>query len=92
VPCPHELVRVWRARRRLRAWWLAGTYAASPELMRLAQAVEVPLPALLKEARQAGTFGRFWQWIEATRGAVLPVPLTGALRDLRTYLRSGALV
>lgn len=91
VPCPHELVRVWRARRRLRAWWLAGTYAASPELMRLAQAVEVPLPALLKQAREAGTFGRFWQWIEATRGAVLPVPLTGALRDLRTYLRSGAL-
>jgi hypothetical protein len=45
--------------------------------------------ALLQQARQATTFGQLWHWIEATRGAVLPVPLAGALRDLRTYLREG---
>ncbi|QKG57558.1 hypothetical protein GKZ68_13560 [Hymenobacter sp. BRD128] len=80
---------MWRARRRLRAWWQAGAKTAGPELARLARAVEVPMNDLLKQARQATTFGRFWQWVEATRGAVLPVPLTGALRDLRTYLREG---
>jgi hypothetical protein len=89
VPCPHELVRVWRARHRLRAWWQAGTKTASPELARLARAVEVPMNDLLKQARQTTTFGQLWQWVEATRGAVLPVPLAGALRDLRTYLREG---
>ena len=89
VPCPHELVRVWRARRRLRAWWQAGTLAAGPELARLARAVEVPAGELLVQARQATAFGEFWQWLEAARGAVLPVPLSGALRDLRTYLRNG---
>ena len=87
VPCPHELVRVWRARRRLRAWWQAGARAVGPELARLARAVEVPAGELLTQARQATAFGQLWQWIEATRGAVLPVPLSGALRDLRTYLR-----
>lgn len=89
VPCPHELVRVWRARRRLRAWWQQGTRAAGSELARLARAVEVPTGALLTQARQARTFGQLWQWVEATRGAVLPVPLSGALRDLRVYLREG---
>lgn len=89
VPCPHELVRVWRARRRLRAWWQQGARAAGAELVRLAQAVEVPLPALLAKARTSTTFGELWQWIEETRGAVLPVPLGGALRDLRRYLREG---
>lgn len=89
VPCPHELVRVWRARRRLRAWWQAGAKAASPELARLARAVEVPMNDLLQQARQATAFGQLWGWVEATRGAVLPVPLAGALRDLRTYLREG---
>lgn len=89
VPCPHELVRVWRARHRLRAWWQQGDHRASTELFRLALAVEVPLPELLRQARQATTFGQLWGWIEATRGAVLPVPLGGALRDLRTYLRNG---
>ena len=87
VPCPHELTRVWRARRRLRAWWRQGTCNASAELARLAQAVEVPLPALLTKARTATTFGELWQWIEETRGAVLPVPLTKALQDLRAMLR-----
>ncbi len=89
VPCPHELVRVWRARRRLRAWWQQGSHQASAELARLALAVEVPLPDLLQQARRATTFGQLWGWIEATRGAVLPVPLGGALRDLRAYLREG---
>ncbi len=89
VPCPHELVRVWRARRRLRAWWRQGSYQASAELARLAQAVEVALPDLLRQARQVATFGQLWSWIEATRGAVLPVPLSGAMRDLRAYLREG---
>jgi hypothetical protein len=87
VPCPHELVRVWRARHRLRAWWQQGAQAASPELARLARAVEVPTGDLLKQTRLATTFGQLWHWVEATRGAVLPVPLGGALRDLRTYLR-----
>jgi hypothetical protein len=87
VPCPHELVRVWRARRRLRAWWQQGAQAASPELARLARAVEVPAGDLLTQARLATTFGQLWQWVEKTRGAVLPVPLSGALRDLRAYLR-----
>ncbi|GAB3636860.1 glycosyltransferase [Hymenobacter arcticus] len=89
VPCPHELVRVWRARRRLRAWWQQGAHAPGPELARLARAVEVPTTDLLQQARQATSFGQLWQWIEATRGAVLPVPLTGAMRDLRAYLRAG---
>lgn len=90
VPCPHELVRVWRARRRLRAWWHQGpTRPVSAELVRLANAVEVPLKDLLKQAHEATTFGRLWAWIEQTRGAVLPVPLSGALRDLRAYLRQG---
>jgi hypothetical protein len=89
VPCPHELVRVWRARRRLRAWWQSARLPG-PELARLARAVEVPLPGLLQQARQVATFGQLWQWVEATRGAVLPVPLAGAMRDLRTYLRDGA--
>ena len=89
VPCPHELVRVWRARRRLRAWWQAGAKTAGSELARLALAVEVPLHELLGQARQAATFGQLWSWVEAARGAVLPVPLTGAMRDLRTYLREG---
>jgi len=89
VPCPHELVRVWRARRRLRAWWQQGARSAGPELARLARAVEVPIADLLAQARQAHTFGQLWQWVEATRGAVLPVPLSGALRALRTYLREG---
>lgn len=89
VPCPHELARVWRARRRLRAWWQQGRHQASAELARLALAVEVPLQELLQQARRATAFGQLWAWIEATRGAVLPVPLGGALRDLRTYLREG---
>ena len=89
VPCPHELVRVWRARRRLRAWWQQGARSTGPELARLARAVEVPTGDLLLQARQARTFGQLWQWIETTRGAVLPVPLKGALRDLRTYIRDG---
>ena len=89
VPCPHELVRVWRARCRLRTWWQQGRHQASAELARLALAVEVPLNDLLMQARQATAFGQLWGWIEATRGAVLPVPLGGALRDLRTYLREG---
>ena len=89
VPCPHELVRVWRARRRLRAWWQQGRHHACAELAKLALAVEVPLNDLLQQARQATAFGQLWAWIEATRGAVLPVPLAGALRDLRTYLREG---
>jgi hypothetical protein len=89
VPCPHELARVWRARRRLRAWWQEGQHRASAELARLALAVEVPLHDLLAQARQATAFGQLWSWVEATRGAVLPVPLGGALRDLRTYLREG---
>ncbi|MDO7885294.1 glycosyltransferase [Hymenobacter cheonanensis] len=89
VPCPHELVRVWRARRRLRAWWQAGLHTGGAELARLARAVEVPVGDLLRQARQATTFGQLWHWVEATRGAVLPVPLNGALRDLRTYLREG---
>jgi|GEM_PF-551388 len=89
VPCCHELARVWRARRRLRAWWQQGQRQASPELLRLAQAVEVPLPELLVEARRAGTFGQFWHWVEQRRGAVLPVPLAGAMRALRAYLRDG---
>lgn len=89
VPCPHELVRVWRARRRLRAWFQQGARAVGPELARLAQAVEVAPAALLKQARLATSFGELWQWIEKTRGAVLPVPLSGALRDLRQYLREG---
>jgi len=89
VPCPHELVRVWRARRRLRAWWQVGTKVAGSELARLALALEVPLNDLLQQARQATAFGQLWYWIETTRGAVLPVPLSGALRDLRTYLREG---
>jgi len=91
VPCPHELVRVWRARRRLRAWWQQGAQAAGPELARLARAVEVPTGDLLKQARLATTFGQLWHWVEATRGAVLPVPLSGALKDLRAYLRTGVL-
>ncbi len=91
VPCPHELVRVWRARRRLRAWWQQGTRAPGPELARLARAVEVPLADLLRQAGEAATFGQLWQWIEATRGAVLPVPLSRAMHDLRTYLRTGVL-
>jgi glycosyltransferase involved in cell wall biosynthesis len=89
VPCPHELVRVWRARRRLRAWWQQGARAASPELARLARAVEVPVGDLVAKAHELRTFGEFWQWIEIARGAVMPVPLKGALRDLRTYLREG---
>ncbi|WP_223651638.1 glycosyltransferase [Hymenobacter psoromatis] len=89
VPCPHELVRVWRARHCLRAWWQAGASQPGPELARLARAVEVPLKELLLQARQCSTFGQLWQWIETTRGAVLPVPLSGALRDLRAYLRKG---
>ena len=88
VPCPHELVRVWRARRRLRAWW-QGAAQPGPELARLARALEVPPADLVQRARQLATFGQLWQWVEATRGAVLPVPLTGALRDLRAYLRVG---
>ncbi|RZK87131.1 MAG: hypothetical protein EOO62_39740 [Hymenobacter sp.] len=88
VPCPHELVRVWRARRSLRTWW-QGKRAPSPELARLARAVEVPLAELLEQARQATSFGQLWHWIEAARGAVMPVPLTGAMRDLRAYLRMG---
>lgn len=89
VPCPHELVRVWCARRRLRAWWQAGRHAMSAELMRLAKAIEVPVGELLAQARQAKTFGQLWQWAEIARGAVMPVPLNGALRDLRKYLREG---
>ena len=89
VPCPHELVRVWTARRRLRAWWQAGQLRMSADLVRLAQAIEVPAGELLGQARQAKTFGQLWQWAEATRGAVMPVPLSGALRDLRVYLREG---
>ncbi len=92
VPCPHELVRVWRARRRLRAWYQAGAQAVGPELARLARAVEVPPGALLTQARHSPMFGQLWQWVEATRGAVLPVPLSGALRDLRAYLRQGTAV
>jgi glycosyltransferase involved in cell wall biosynthesis len=88
VPCPHELVRVWRARRSLRAWW-QGARAAGPELARLARAIEVPTSDLLKQARLATTFGQLWHWVETTRGAVLPVPLSGALSDLRSYLREG---
>ena len=91
VPCPHELVRVWRARRRLRAWWQAGARAVGPELARLARALEVPAGELLTQGRQATAFGQLWQWVEATRGDVLPVPLSGALRDLRAYLRAGSL-
>ncbi len=87
VPCCHELARVWRARRRLRAWWQQGHFQAAPELLRLAQAVEVPLNELLVEARQAGTFGQLWHWVEQRRGAVLPVPLAGAMCALRAYLR-----
>ena len=89
VPCPHELVRVWRARRRLRAWWQQGARAVGPELTRLAQFVELPPAELVRQARAATTFGQLWQWVEQTRGAVLPVPLSGALRDLRKYLREG---
>lgn len=90
VPCPHELARVWRARRSLRAWWQHGARAAGPDLARLARAIEVPIPDLLAQARQASTFGQLWCWVEATRGAVMPVPLGGALRDLRAHLREGA--
>ncbi|QKG53562.1 glycosyltransferase [Hymenobacter sp. BRD67] len=89
VPCPHELVRVWRTRRSLRAWWQQGAVAVGPELARLARALEIPVPDLLKQARGTAAFGQLWQWVEATRGAILPVPLNGALRDLRTYLREG---
>ncbi len=90
VPCPHELVRVWRARRRLRAWWQLGARRpVGAELPRLAQALEVPVSDLLQHARAATSFGQLWCWIEQARGAVLPVPLTGAMRDLRTYLRQG---
>jgi hypothetical protein len=92
VPCPHELVRVWHARRRLRVWWQQNVRTAGPELARLARAVEVPTGDLLKQARLATTFGQLWQWIEKTRGAVLPVPLSSALRDLRTYLREAPMV
>jgi len=89
VPDPHELVRVWRARRRLRAWYQQGARAAGPELARLALFVEVPAGELLKQARAAATFGQLWQWVEEARGAVMLVPLSRALRDLRRYLREG---
>ncbi|MGI4874970.1 MAG: glycosyltransferase [Janthinobacterium lividum] len=90
VPCPHELVRVWRARCRLRTLWQQGTKRATgPELTRLAHALEVPVPALLHQTRTATTFGQLWCWVEQTRGAVLPVPLSGALHDVRAYLRQG---
>ena len=88
VPCPHELTRVWQARRRLRAWWqLAASRPPSAELHRLAVALEVPLTELLPQLRAAATFGELWQWVEQRRGAILPVPLGPALRDLRAYLR-----
>ena len=91
VPCPHELVRVWRARRRLRAWWQQGARrAAGPELARLAQALEVPVGALWQQAGVATAFGQLWCWVEQARGAVLPVPLSGALREVRAYLHQGA--
>ena len=90
VPCPHELVRVWRVRRRLRAWWqLGAARPVGPELRRLAQALEVPVGELLARARTAPAFGQLWSWVEQAWGAVPPVPLSGALRDLRTYLREG---
>ena len=88
VPCPHELVRVWRARRRLRAWWQLGARRPiGPELPRLAQALEVPAGDLLQRTRTTRTFGELWCWVEKTRGAVLPVPLGRAMQDLRNYLR-----
>ncbi|MGI4832353.1 MAG: glycosyltransferase [Janthinobacterium lividum] len=89
VPCPHELARVWRARRRLRAWHQQGAHAVGPELARLAKALEVVPAQLLQQARACVAFGELWQWVEATRGVVLSVPLSGALRDLRQYLREG---
>jgi hypothetical protein len=90
VPCPHELVRVWRARRRLRAWWqLGASRPVGAELPRLAQALEVPVSELLAHTRAADSFGQLWCWVEQARGAVLPVPLTSAMSDLRAYLRQG---
>ena len=87
VPCPHELVRLWQARRRLRARWQAAHHAPSPALARLALALEVPLAELLTRLRTTPTFGELWHWVEERRGAVLPVPLGSAMRDLRAYLR-----
>ncbi|MBF9223205.1 glycosyltransferase [Hymenobacter ruricola] len=89
VDNPVQLARSWQLRRQLHAYWHGRLGADADALL---TRLGLPKTLLMKQVRQAATFGVLWEWVVAHSPAlaVAPVPLSEALRMLPRLIRSGA--
>jgi hypothetical protein len=91
VDNPVQLARCWQLRRQLRACWHGQLGADTDALL---TRLGLPVALVMKQIRQAATFGVLWDWAVAHSPALVlaQVPLSEALRMLPPLIRGGAVV
>ncbi|GAB3893238.1 glycosyltransferase family 2 protein [Spirosoma agri] len=85
----------FRNRQKLRLWWQAqGQLSRPDDIVQIAQDLLVDANWLMTEIEKSRFFGQLWEKVEEAiaRGPWAeqwtPVPITAAIQDLRTFVRS----